>query len=215
MKVRRALGTSLALGCLLMWPATACSSASEPTGSTPEDSSFSESTFQQPGTATLPPRPSGSKPKAPPSPAASGQRLPGGVGEWPSLLVVDPGRPLSTALSGDRWQEVGVVQLTLNALGYALLEVDGYFGVATEAAVKQFQAAWQLDVDGVVGPRTLRALIIELSNTGRALPPAPTFKWVPNVMASVPTAVCADGTVSYSAHRQGTCSWHGGVARWR
>jgi Protein of unknown function (DUF3761) len=28
------------------------------------------------------------------------------------------------------------------------------------------------------------------------------------------TAICEDGTVSYSAHRQGTCSHHGGVARW-
>jgi hypothetical protein len=29
-----------------------------------------------------------------------------------------------------------------------------------------------------------------------------------------PTAVCRDGSYSYSAHRSGTCSSHGGVARW-
>ena len=28
------------------------------------------------------------------------------------------------------------------------------------------------------------------------------------------TAQCADGTYSFSAHRQGTCSHHGGVAKW-
>lgn len=28
------------------------------------------------------------------------------------------------------------------------------------------------------------------------------------------TAVCRDGWISYSAHRRGTCSHHGGVARW-
>ena len=28
------------------------------------------------------------------------------------------------------------------------------------------------------------------------------------------TAKCRDGTLSYSAHRQGTCSHHGGVAVW-
>ncbi len=28
------------------------------------------------------------------------------------------------------------------------------------------------------------------------------------------TARCWDGTYSYSRHRSGTCSWHGGVARW-
>lgn len=28
------------------------------------------------------------------------------------------------------------------------------------------------------------------------------------------TAICADGTYSYSARRRGACSRHGGVARW-
>jgi len=28
------------------------------------------------------------------------------------------------------------------------------------------------------------------------------------------TAICGDGTYSFSQHRQGTCSHHGGVARW-
>ena len=28
------------------------------------------------------------------------------------------------------------------------------------------------------------------------------------------TAKCADGTYSYSEHASGTCSYHGGVARW-
>lgn len=28
------------------------------------------------------------------------------------------------------------------------------------------------------------------------------------------TALCGDGTYSYSAHRRGTCSHHGGVANW-
>ncbi len=28
------------------------------------------------------------------------------------------------------------------------------------------------------------------------------------------TAVCGDGTYSFSQHRQGTCSHHGGVAQW-
>ena len=28
------------------------------------------------------------------------------------------------------------------------------------------------------------------------------------------SAHCQDGTYSFSKHRRGTCSWHGGVARW-
>lgn len=43
--------------------------------------------------------------------------------------------------------------------------------------------------------------------------------WVPSLdglylQGSRPHAVCRDGTVSYSLANQGTCSWHGGVARW-
>jgi hypothetical protein len=29
------------------------------------------------------------------------------------------------------------------------------------------------------------------------------------------TALCGDGTYSFSQHRSGTCSHHGGVAQWR
>jgi len=29
-----------------------------------------------------------------------------------------------------------------------------------------------------------------------------------------PTALCGDGTYSYSEHHRGTCSWHHGVAAW-
>ena len=27
-------------------------------------------------------------------------------------------------------------------------------------------------------------------------------------------AICRDNTISYSVHRNGTCSWHHGVKRW-
>lgn len=36
----------------------------------------------------------------------------------------------------------------------------------------------------------------------------------PNLEPGGPTAICADGTYSYSAHRSGTCSYHGGVSSW-
>jgi hypothetical protein len=40
--------------------------------------------------------------------------------------------------------------------------------------------------------------------------PPPQQQYVP----AGATAECADGTYSYSLHRQGTCSYHGGVAEW-
>jgi hypothetical protein len=35
-----------------------------------------------------------------------------------------------------------------------------------------------------------------------------------NGMPAGATAQCGDGSYSFSQHRQGTCSHHGGVARW-
>lgn len=45
-------------------------------------------------------------------------------------------------------------------------------------------------------------------------PPQPPQPAPPQVSDNNPTALCRDGTYSYSQHRRGTCSWHGGVAEW-
>jgi peptidoglycan hydrolase-like protein with peptidoglycan-binding domain len=50
-----------------------------------------------------------------------------------------------------------ILQRRLNALGSSLV-VDGSFGNKTLAAVKKFQTAKHLAVDGVVGPVTRKAL---------------------------------------------------------
>ena len=34
-------------------------------------------------------------------------------------------------------------------------------------------------------------------------------------ITSYASALCCDGTYSYSEHRRGTCSWHHGVCVWR
>ena len=54
--------------------------------------------------------------------------------------------------------EVVRLQQLLNARGFDLAE-DGIFGAGTEAAVTNFQAKKGLQVDGIVGPATLAALI--------------------------------------------------------
>lgn len=58
---------------------------------------------------------------------------------------------------GDVGQQVTVLQQKLNAAG-ASLEIDGWFGEATEKAVTGFQRKEGLFVDGIAGEDTLEAL---------------------------------------------------------
>ncbi len=44
--------------------------------------------------------------------------------------------------------------------------------------------------------------------------PAPIYIQPEQSYCSGATALCSDGTCSYSMHARGTCSYHGGVAQW-
>ncbi len=59
---------------------------------------------------------------------------------------------------GSLGPEVARIQNRLQALNLYAGPIDGNFGGRTEMAVKAFQAANHLDVDGVVGPNTWSAL---------------------------------------------------------
>lgn len=58
----------------------------------------------------------------------------------------------------DKGPAVMAVQAGLVAAGYAV-DVDGYFGPGTQAAVQSFQKARGLEADGLVGPDTWPALV--------------------------------------------------------
>jgi Putative peptidoglycan binding domain/D-alanyl-D-alanine carboxypeptidase len=59
-------------------------------------------------------------------------------------------------------EDVRLVQTKLEAAGFDVGAVDGYYGTKTVAAVKLFQADRGLTVDGKVGARTREALGIKL-----------------------------------------------------
>jgi len=75
--------------------------------------------------------------------------------EVKSEVVVAPKQILLRR--GDKGAEVRAVQSELKKHGHNIA-LDGDFGPATETAVKAFQKAHGLSVDGIVGPNTLAAL---------------------------------------------------------
>lgn len=68
---------------------------------------------------------------------------------------------LNILRNGAKGAQVKTLQRLLSAFGYSLGKwgVDGSFGAATEAAVRAFQKAKNLDVDGIVGKQTWSALL--------------------------------------------------------
>ena len=67
---------------------------------------------------------------------------------------------------GSRGDEVASLQKQLNAAGYSLA-VDGIYGAATDAAVRDYQSRNALAVDGVVGPVTMNSLFEKGGGIGR------------------------------------------------
>ena len=60
---------------------------------------------------------------------------------------------------GDEGQEILSIQKRLVELHYTISNLDGDFGPETEQAVKKFQSDIGLEVDGVIGPATYKALM--------------------------------------------------------
>jgi peptidoglycan hydrolase-like protein with peptidoglycan-binding domain len=81
------------------------------------------------------------------------QAMASGAGRMPVLLVRGAGLTVSTGLV-----PVRALQRHLHASGVDPGPVDGRFGPRTEAAVRRFQSAHGIAVDGIVGPRTARRL---------------------------------------------------------
>lgn len=71
------------------------------------------------------------------------------------------GRPLlgsRVMRQGHRGWDVAALQFLLSRRGHSPGSIDGGFGPRTRAAVRRFQRARRLAVDGVAGPATIRSL---------------------------------------------------------
>ena len=67
--------------------------------------------------------------------------------------------PMNTLKNGSRGTQVKVLQFLLNELGYDCGEADGIFGSKTLTAVKAYQKAKSLTVDGICGKNTWTKLL--------------------------------------------------------
>lgn len=78
---------------------------------------------------------------------------------------------------GTRGEDVKLLQSYLIRTGFLRDKADGVFGNATLRAVKEFQKATGLTINGIVGPQTLKALklygsdAVSRGRMGRSLPP--------------------------------------------
>lgn len=88
------------------------------------------------------------------------------------ILLIGLYLPVSYALSkyGSRGEEVKKIQTKLKQWGYYSGNIDGIYGTGTFNAVKSFQKKNGLDVDGIAGEKTLKALGItsESNNSNSA-----------------------------------------------
>ena len=76
----------------------------------------------------------------------------------PKTQEVVRNHPLYIELKNKQLEHVKWIQQTLNDLGYELA-VDGHYGSETRATVIKYQESRNLEVDGMAGPETHKALI--------------------------------------------------------
>ncbi len=102
----------------------------------------------------------------------------------PSALALAP----TTLYNGCRGEEVRELQQALIDLGYLGGTADGIFGNNTERAVRSFQKANRLSVDGLAGKTTRRLILSKAEAKSTPAAPAPAPSEPTAVPAAAPTA---------------------------
>ena len=99
------------------------------------------------------------KASASPAPSASPEASAAATASPAPTAPVNPNEGKVRTLFKNRYgSDVEALQDALTELGFFTSRVDGQFGVRTERALKKYQKARGLEVDGVLGAETRRAL---------------------------------------------------------
>lgn len=86
--------------------------------------------------------------------------VPVGLYDGQETTTAEPVKVLATLRKGSQGSAVSALQTMLNRLGFDSGKVDGIYGTKTMAAVRSFQEANGLTVDGIAGEQTLTTLAI-------------------------------------------------------
>lgn len=100
---------------------------------------------------------------------------------------------------GSKGEDVSALQTALNQYGYGLA-VDGSFGPATQAAVRDYQSKNGLTVDGVVGTHTWSSLTGGSGSATNQAAPAPTQTPLQALEGNRPTYTPAAPAPTYAAN---------------
>jgi peptidoglycan hydrolase-like protein with peptidoglycan-binding domain len=117
--------------------------------------------------------------RRPAQPQPEPTRGPGEIYEF-ETLDLEFASSMPTLRQGSRGSAVADLQRRLDAAGFSPGPADGVFGPLTDTAVRSFQRAKGLGIDGIVGPQTWGALL----GTSPSLP-HPYIPW-PQPAAAVP-----------------------------
>lgn len=87
--------------------------------------------------------------------------------EAPAARAASPAAAMPTLRHGSSGEAVSTLQTQLRDAGFNPGPIDGQFGPKTQAAVRQFQSAQGITVDGIVGPQTWGKLLQGAGSTPR------------------------------------------------
>lgn len=124
-----------------------------------------------------------------------------------SLFICFPKEGLAFYRIGDQGNEVKEIQVRLREKGFELQAIDGFFGKDTQQAVKAFQEASGVFVDGIVGEETFQKLMerdlpanraLAFSNVRRIISSALSYQGIPYVFGgNTPRGFDCSGYTKY------------------